>query len=786
MSRKPRLQVQSLESREVPAGDLAYAVALAGMPGTANLRVVGDPVGNTYVSGTFTGSIDLNPSPTVTAMLTSRGAGDAFVAKYGFNGELVWARQLGGQADDKAVDLALDGIGNVYVGGTFKGAVDFNPAAGASSVLSAAANGAAFVWKLDYAGKFVMARAVGGTSTLTDLDVDPAGRILATGQYANTADFDPGTATANLTTTAAEGSSYVWKLDAAGNYSWAKSSQSTGPILTSNVILDPNGFAYLAGRFTGTADLDPAAATKNEVAAGSNWTPFLTKLGFAGEHLWSRTLKPTTATGSQYTAITGLQTDGIGNVYAAGVFAGSVDFDPGTGIVALQSEGTATDGFVWKLTPAGVLGYARRFGGNKAETVADLGVHTSGQVFVTGTYTGVADFDPGAGIANLTSGAGASDVYVLKLNAQGNIAYTRSLGGGGSVAKSTGMYSDGAGNFFVVGHIVGVGDFHPDDPLQLLDGKNGAGFIAKISPAATAAVKPGNAPPINVSAGGPYTMKEGEGLTVKATGVDPEGKPLIFNWDLNGDGIFGDAKGWKITLTPAQAALLGLGDGTGATRTIRVRVLDGVNLGPVATTTLTIENQPPTVKINPPLVPPVEGIRPKLSFKVLHDYASKDLKGVYKASWDFNDDGVWDAGDGTTYAGSVPGELKIPMSYVLDSGPLAIRVRVFDKDGGYGEATLTLDIGERAPTAMFSLMGTPRVGMPTAFRFSNQADSQADMAGGFKYAYDFNNDGVFESETVQPQASATFPSIGTYTVRGAIIDKDGTFNVYALTFNVYF
>src|SRR5262245_61832763 len=53
-----------------------------------------------------------------------------------------------------------------------------------------------------------------------------------------------------------------------------------------------------------------------------------------------------------------IATDSAGNVFVAGAFAGSVDFDPGPGAVTLSAAGsdaTVADAFVAKYDPAGAL-----------------------------------------------------------------------------------------------------------------------------------------------------------------------------------------------------------------------------------------------------------------------------------------------------------------------------------------------------------------------------------------------------------------------------------------------
>lgn len=49
-------------------------------------------------------------------------------------------------------------------------------------------------------------------------------------------------------------------------------------------------------------------------------------------------------------------------------------------------------------------------------------------IYVTGYFVGTADFDPGAGIANLNS-AGSYDIFVAKYDSSGKYIYAKSVGG---------------------------------------------------------------------------------------------------------------------------------------------------------------------------------------------------------------------------------------------------------------------------------------------------------------------------------------------------------------------
>jgi predicted extracellular nuclease len=65
-------------------------------------------------------------------------------------------------------------------------------------------------------------------------------------------------------------------------------------------------------------------------------------------------------------------------------------------------------------------------------------------------------------------------------------------------------------------------------------------------------LNPVNVPP-TADAGGPYTVIEDGTVTLTATGVDPEGTAVTFDWDLDGDGTF-ETSGQSVPFTPTANA----------------------------------------------------------------------------------------------------------------------------------------------------------------------------------------------------------------------------------------
>jgi hypothetical protein len=152
-------------------------------------------------------------------------------------------------------------------------------------------------------------------------------------------------------------------------------------------------------------------------------------------------------------------------------------------------------------------------------------------------------------------------------------------------------------------------------------------------------------------------------------------------------------------------------------------------------------------------------------------------------AWDFNYDGKLFTTDATG--------VKPNFSAAGLDGPSTrtIAIMVSDGSGQYAVATTTVTITNAPPTAKFAAAGSVKLGSAGAVSFSAQTDpSPADVAAGFKYSYDFNNDGVFEI-TDSSSASAAVPatylaSVGIHTIHGRIKDKDGGVTDYTTTITV--
>jgi large repetitive protein len=176
-----------------------------------------------------------------------------------------------------------------------------------------------------------------------------------------------------------------------------------------------------------------------------------------------------------------------------------------------------------------------------------------------------------------------------------------------------------------------------------------------------------------------------------------------------------------------------------------------------------------------------EGQTALVKFSNSYDPSTKDFQAGFRYSYDFNDDGIYEIGDGQSYANSVTApQARVPASF-LDEGPSRklIRARIFDRDGGFTEYKTAIRVANVAPTATFAIAGRVVPGRKVSLLFTGMTDpSPSDRLAGFRYAFDFDNDGQFDVVQRSPLFERVWSQPGSYTVRGRILDKDGGFRDY--------
>ena len=292
-----------------------------------------------------------------------------------------------------------------------------------------------------FAQGFQMAQKAGGTGVDrgNGINVDASGNTYVTGNFEGTALFD-------ITPVISMGSSdvFIAKYNAAGAVQWVEQAGGGGYDVGHDITSDASGNVYVTGFFTDTATFDTITLT----SAGAYSDVFIAKYNALGVVQWAKKAGGGTSGDSAYAY--GVGVDASGNVYITGAFTDSATFDATT----IYSSGVE-DVFIAQYNSSGVLQWAEKAGGTGAEAAYSIGIDASGNTYLTGYFSGAADF--GSTPVTITS-YGGKDIFIACYNNFGALQWVEKAG---STSDDAGwsIITDDAGNSSVTGYFRGNATF---------------------------------------------------------------------------------------------------------------------------------------------------------------------------------------------------------------------------------------------------------------------------------------------------------------------------------------
>lgn len=411
--------------------------------------VYADANGDVFVTGTYGGSIVFGSTT-----LTSSVASNIFIVKYDMNGNVIWAKSLGG---GRGSSIRTDMSGNVFVTGSFDsptitiGSTTFVNAGGHDPGSASNHNPSSctdmFIVKCDATGNVLWVKSTGGTGNeyVASVSTDPNGNVLVMGIFASSSiTFDSITLT-NSNSSGLNRNLFITKFDTNGNVIWAKSGLGDGRSMST----DASGNVFLTGAYG---------------------APLITKYDPNGNILWTKS-------GAGNAGGTSISANANGDVFLIGQFNGpTITF----GSTTLNSNGPGSV-FIAKCDANGTLLWATTSGGTDGhiDNCHSVCADAIGGALVTGYFQATAPIIS-FGSITFTPPVGncapyCYPVFIVKYDANGNELCASALASGG--AGGTGVSVDPYGNAYIAGGfninplIVGT------DTLPLTDGESL--FLAK-------------------------------------------------------------------------------------------------------------------------------------------------------------------------------------------------------------------------------------------------------------------------------------------------------------------
>ena len=390
-----------------PTGSLVWARDIGGTDpssgGNAGLDygwgIAVDSAGNSYVTGQLwvdTKYVDfggLSFGPFV------QSVGGAFIAKFGTNGNGIWANSLG---PGTGFAVAIDGNGNSYVTGTAPGQV--------------VNSNVPTTWKISSGGSVSWEKQAPGTAADSQgqaISVDSNGNVYVAGRFTGTNTFGPGeTNETVLTADNPTADGFVASYDSAGTLNWAKQIHSDTGAWGNGMATDIDSNTYVTGVINGTTTFGMGEPNQTALTAYNVGDMFLAKFNSDGLLLWVK--QGPGSANARGMAVT----VGTLSTYLTGSFGNTITFDSGGPNETTFYGSGDGDVFVAKYASDGSFEWALQAGGSGAAPFGDegTGIAFDGQngVFIAGYFAGSPTFGSGEANETVLASAGYDDDFVAK------------------------------------------------------------------------------------------------------------------------------------------------------------------------------------------------------------------------------------------------------------------------------------------------------------------------------------------------------------------------------------
>ena len=159
--------------------------------------------------------------------------------------------------------------------------------------------------------------------------------------------------------------------------------------------------------------------------------------------------------------------DKSGNIYSTGYFrsfngigAQAADLDPGPAFFPMWSYEGGTGVYISKLNFAGNFVWAKQFQGVGGSWGTSILMDQNEDIYITGRFSGTLDFDPGPNVFSITSNPSNLDIFLVKLDSDGNFIWAKSFSGN-QEKHANGLIKDRSGNILISGFFSGKIDLDP-------------------------------------------------------------------------------------------------------------------------------------------------------------------------------------------------------------------------------------------------------------------------------------------------------------------------------------
>jgi hypothetical protein len=433
-----------------------------------------DNSGNPIIVGGIGGNVDFDPGAG-SVQHPPQGGDDIFVAKYDANMNHTWSFRLGSWNVDRALSVQVDAQNNVYITGSFKQTVDFDPGSGVTELIGGSAS-SSFVAKYDQNGAFLWVNHIPQQSIGYDIFLDAAGDVYVVGEFGGTVDFDPTAGTYELISVA-NVDGFISKYSSAGAWQWAKQLEGNQSKITCIRQLS-SGELIIGGEFTGTTDFDPDL-TGTQVMTSGTTDIFFGAYDTDGELLW---VKQLASEQGGWGVINDLEINSQNQIHLFGEVFGTINTDP-NGIAHVTAQGSNGDVLLAQYNATGALQWSFNVGANVDDGGNDISIDADDYIYATGFCDPgpfpTIDLDPSANNSNTSSTTNSG--FMAIYSSSSTFVWAETIEGQNAYAQGQGLMSDENGHMYAYGKFGVENDFDygPGDATLIGFSNDGCIYLAK-------------------------------------------------------------------------------------------------------------------------------------------------------------------------------------------------------------------------------------------------------------------------------------------------------------------
>lgn len=335
--------------------------------------------------------------------LNNAGGSDILIARFDEEGTVVWAKSIGGIADDEGNSISCDSKDNIYVTGMYESTtINFG-----NSTLTSVGNHDIFLVSYDQSGQVLWAKNIGGKnddngSTVTN---DGDGNIYLSGKFRSATVSLGEKSLTNAGKDGNYGDIFMAKYNPSGKLMWAKSLGGSYYDEVYSITTDKLNHVYLTGWFKSDTivfgcDTLMECTILTRAHGVEYGDVFIAKYDNNGEPVWAKR-----AGGLAKDYGFGITTNAVGDVYLTGIFESNFSQ---SGQVKLKNA-TSNDIFISKYSPEGKVIWAKSIYGSAMARCITTDIN--GDVYLAGVFDGLEmRFSE-----TLLKNAGQGDIFVAKL-----------------------------------------------------------------------------------------------------------------------------------------------------------------------------------------------------------------------------------------------------------------------------------------------------------------------------------------------------------------------------------